>query len=70
MYNNHVTAHAYVNMSYTKPSIKNWRILLQQSFTAHMPLPMANSAFELGGKMLAFSSPVLQWALAILDIFS
>ena len=30
------------------PSVKNWRILLEQSLTAHMPLLTAASAFGLG----------------------
>jgi len=30
------------------PPVKNWRILLVQSFTAHMPLLMATSTFVLG----------------------
>jgi len=28
--------------------VKNWKIMLEQSCTAHMPLLMANSAFRLG----------------------
>ena len=32
----------------TSHAAKNWRILLQQSFTVHMLLMMANSAFGLG----------------------
>ena len=28
-------------------SVKKWRILLEQSFTAHMPLLMATSTFAL-----------------------
>jgi len=30
------------------PPVKNWRILLEQSFAAHMPLLMTSDAFELG----------------------
>jgi len=36
--------------------VKNWRILLEQSFSARMPLLVATSAFRLG--MLEFSSSV------------
>jgi len=38
-----------------KPSGKNWRILLQQSFTVHMPFLMATRTFWLGRK--GYSSP-------------
>jgi len=34
------------------PLVKNWRILLEQSFTANMPLLVATSAFWLEKKML------------------
>jgi len=37
-----------VNLLYQAPPVKNWMILLVQSFTAHMPLLMATSAFGLG----------------------
>jgi len=30
--------------------VKNWRILVEQSFTAHMPLLMATSAFNSKGR--------------------
>ena len=30
------------------PKLKNWRILSEQSFTAHMPSKMATSALTLG----------------------
>jgi len=30
--------------------VKNWMILLKQSFTAHMPLLMATSALRIKGK--------------------
>jgi len=36
-------------------SVKNWRILLEQRFTAHMPLLMV----RIRKKMLKFSSTVL-----------
>jgi len=31
----------------TAPPVKNWRILLERSLTAHMPLLTATSAFDL-----------------------
>jgi len=37
------------------PTVKNWRILSVQSFTAHMPLLAATSAFGLGRRR--WSSP-------------
>ena len=42
------TAIIQVNLRYPAPPVKNWRILLVQSFTVHMPLLMATSAFRLG----------------------
>jgi len=36
-----------VNLHLPAPPAKNWRILLVRSFTAHMPLLMATSAFGL-----------------------
>jgi len=42
--------------------VKNWRILLEQRFTALMPLMMATNAFDLGKriqKMLEFVSAML-----------
>ena len=36
------------------PPVKNWRILLVQSFTAHMPLLTATSAFGLGRRRWSF----------------
>jgi len=37
-----------VNLHQPAPPVKNWRILLVQTFTAHMPLLTATSAFGLG----------------------
>jgi len=37
--------------SSTCQPVKNWRILLEQSFTAHMPLLTATIAFRLGRTM-------------------
>jgi len=49
-----ITAAAATATSFTAkllaPSIKNWKILLEQSFTACMPLQTATSAFQLGRK--------------------
>ena len=39
----------------SQPALANWRILLVQSFTAHMPLLTATSAFGLGRR--CWSSP-------------
>jgi len=36
------------NLRQPAPPVKNWRILLEQSFTAHMPLLTATSTFGLG----------------------
>ena len=44
-----------VNLLYSAPPVKNWRILLVQSFTAHMPLLTATSTFGLGRRR--WSSP-------------
>ena len=48
--NNHhrFTAIIQVNMHQPAPPVKNWRILLVRSFTAHMPLLTATSAFGFG----------------------
>ena len=37
------------------PPVKNWMNLLVQSFTALMPLLMATSAFESGGRCWSFA---------------
>jgi len=42
------TAIIQVNLRYPAPRVKNWRILLVQSFTARMPLLAATSLFRLG----------------------
>jgi len=50
-YQNHkhcFTAILQVNLHQPAPPVKNWRILLVQSFTVHMPLLMAISVFRLG----------------------
>ena len=44
-----------VNLRQPAPPVKNWRILLVQSFTARMPLLTATSAFGLGRRR--WSSP-------------
>ena len=44
-----------VNPRYPVPPVKNWRILLVQSFTARMPFLTATSAFGLGRRR--WSSP-------------
>jgi len=36
------------NLHWPASPVKNWRILLEQSFTARMALLMATSAFRLG----------------------
>jgi len=48
--NNHhrFTAIIQVNMHQPAPPVKNWRILLVRSFTDHMPLLTATSAFGFG----------------------
>jgi len=51
LYENHTGQPALA----TAPSVKNWRILLVQSFTGRMPLLMATSAFGLGRRR--WSSP-------------
>ena len=42
------TAIIHVNLRQPAPPVKNWRILLVQSFTARMSLLTATSAFGLG----------------------
>jgi len=46
--------------------VKNWRILLVQSFTARMPLPTATSAFSLGSVTFCDSAKRLIFLLNIL----
>ena len=43
------------NLRLPAPPVKSWRILLVQSFTAHMPLLTAANAFGLGRRR--WSSP-------------
>jgi len=47
-YQENFAAIIQVNLRWPAPPVKNWRILLVQSFTAHMSLLMATSAFGLG----------------------
>jgi len=55
-HNNHrFTSITQVNLRQLPPSVKNWRILLVQSFTARMPLLTGTSAFGLGRRR--WSSP-------------
>jgi len=42
------TAVILVNPCQSAHPVENWRILSEQSFTPHVPLPMATSAFGLG----------------------
>jgi len=51
----HFTAIVLVNLRPPAPPVKNWRILLVQSVTAHMLLLTATSTFGLGRRRL--SSP-------------
>jgi len=51
----HFMAIIQVNLRYLAARVKNWIILLVQSFTAHMPLLTAASAFGLGRRH--WSSP-------------
>ena len=46
--NHRFTAIIQVSVHYLAPPVKNSRILLLQSFTAHMPLLVATSAYGLG----------------------
>ena len=45
--NHHFMAIIQINLHYTSPPVKNWMILLVQSFTARMPLLMATAKFGL-----------------------
>jgi len=45
---NEFTAIILVDPSYPASPVKNWRTLLEQSFTAHLPLLMASSTFGVG----------------------
>jgi len=49
---NRLKAITHVSWHQPEPAVKNWRILLQQSCTAHMPLLMATSAFGSGRSSL------------------
>ena len=51
----HFMAIIQVNLLQLTPPVKNWRILLVQSFNTHMPLLTATSAFGLGRR--CWSSP-------------
>ena len=53
--NHRFTAIIQVNLRQPAPPVKNWRILLVQSFTASMPLLTATSTFGLGRRR--WSSP-------------
>jgi len=53
--NKHFTAIIQVNLRSPALPVKNWRILLVQSFTAHVPLLTATSALALVRKR--WSSP-------------
>jgi len=58
-----------VNLRQPAPPVKNWRILLVQSFTAGVPLLAATSAFGLyREKTLEFSSTVLSTLYPYLDL--
>jgi len=52
---NHSISIVQVSLCYPASPVKNWRILLEQYFTAHMPLVMATNAFGIGRK--CWSSP-------------
>jgi len=45
--NNRFTAIMQDNLRQPAAPVKSWRILLKQSFTAHMPLLTATGAFRL-----------------------
>jgi len=38
----------HIDLCQPAPPVKNWRILLEQSLAAHVPLLTATSAFGLG----------------------
>ena len=48
------TAIIQVNLNLLAPPVKNWRILLVQSFTARMPLLMATSTLRLGRRRWSY----------------
>jgi len=54
-YHYRFTSIIQVNLCQPAPPVKNWRILLEQSYTAYMPLLMATSAFRL--RRRRWSSP-------------
>jgi len=54
---NHFVVIMQVNLCYLAPTVKNWRIVLEQSFTACLLLLMATSASERRG--IEFCSTVL-----------
>ena len=56
-YNNHhhcFTTIIHINLRQPAPPVKNWRILLVQSFTARMPLLTTTSTFGLGRRRWSF----------------
>jgi len=66
-YNRRFTAIIQVNLPWPAPPVKNWRILLAQSFTARMPLLTTASAFGLGRRR--WSSPQQWYLICTVSVF-
>ena len=64
------------NLHWLASPVKNWRILVDQSFTAHMPLLIANQHIQIRKKALGISSTVtctifvLSLMITVLHIYS
>ena len=58
-----------VNLHYPAPSVKNWRTLLVQSFTAHMPLLTATSASGLGRRCWSSQQCYLHCLHTIMSLY-
>jgi len=54
-----LTAIIRVNVCQTAVTVKSWRILLEQSFTASVPLLMTAVVIQIRKKVLQFSGMVL-----------
>ena len=72
-FNNHhhcFTATIHIKLHWPAPPVKNWRILLVQSFTARMPLLMATSTYGLGRRCWSSTQQCYLHCLCTLNNFN